>query len=74
MSADPNGPDGEESNSGSLVSIILAVVISVIVIYLVMANSRRHASSVDEGTPPAATETAPAPAAAPAPAQPTTTP
>jgi hypothetical protein len=71
MHPDPNTPDVEESG-GNLFPIILAVGISVIVVFLVVGNTRQHASSMDEGTPPAAAGTAPAPAAAPA--QPTTTP
>ncbi len=59
MSADPNTPDAEESGSGWF-PLILAIVISVIALLLVVPNTRRHASSMDEGTPPAATETAPA--------------
>jgi hypothetical protein len=55
MSSDP-----DEDSGSDWFPIILAVVISVIVVYLVMPNSRRHALSMDEATPPAATETAPA--------------
>jgi hypothetical protein len=62
MYTDPNTPDVEESGSGWL-PFILAIVISVVALLLVVPNTRRHASSMDEGTPPAATETAPAPAA-----------
>jgi hypothetical protein len=70
MSTDPDEQSG--SGSGSFFPIILAIVISVIVLLLVVPNTRRHASSMDEGTPLAAAKTAPAPAAAPA--KPTTTP
>jgi hypothetical protein len=62
MPTDPNTPDVEEKGSGWF-PLILAIVISVIALLLVVPYSRRHASSMDEGTPPAATETAPAPAA-----------
>ena len=62
MHPDPNTPDVEESGGG-WIPIILSIVISVIIVLLVVPNLRRHASSMDEGTPPAATETAPAPAA-----------
>ena len=58
MSPDPNTPDAEERGSGWF-PLILAVIISVIALVLVVPNSRRHASSMDEGTP-AATKTAPA--------------
>ncbi len=65
MSTDPNTPDFEGSGGG-WIPIILAIVISVIALFLVVPNSRRHASSMDEPIPSAATETAPATAAAPA--------
>jgi hypothetical protein len=65
MSADPNTPDVEESGSGWF-PLILAVVISVIALVLVVPNSRRHASDMDNSKPSAATETAPAPTTAPA--------
>ena len=64
MSPDPNTPDAEESGSGWF-PVILAVIISVIALVLVVPNTRRHASSMDEPTASAATNTAPAPAAAP---------
>jgi hypothetical protein len=64
MSADPNTPDVEESGSGWF-PLILAIVISVIALLLVVPNTRRHASSMDESKPSAAAETAPAPATAP---------
>jgi len=67
MSTDPD----EESGSGWF-PINLAVVISIIIVFYVVRNTRNHASSMDEATPPAATKTAPAPTAAPT--QPTTTP
>jgi hypothetical protein len=65
MSTDPNTPGVDENGSGWF-PLILAVVISVIALVLVVPNTRRHASSMDESKPSAATETAPAPAAAPA--------
>jgi hypothetical protein len=64
MSPDPNTPD-EESGSGWF-PLILAVIISVIALILVVPNSARHASSMDEPRPSAATESAPAPGVAPA--------
>jgi hypothetical protein len=60
MSTDP----GEESGRGWF-PIILAVVISIIIVSYIVRNTRHHASSMDEVTPPAATETSPAPAPAP---------
>jgi hypothetical protein len=65
MSTDPNKPVVVESGSGWF-PMILAIVISVIALVLVVPNTRRHASSMDEPTASAATKTAPAPAAAPA--------
>ena len=65
MSTDPNKPDVEESGGGWF-PLILAVIISVIALILVVPNSARHASSMDEPTASAVTKTAPAPAAAPA--------
>ena len=56
MSTDPNTPDFEGSGGG-WIPIILAIVISVIALFLVVPNSRRHASSMDEPIPSAATET-----------------
>ena len=56
MSADPNTPGDEESGSGWF-PMILAIVISVIALLLVVPNTRRHASSMDEPKSSAATET-----------------
>jgi hypothetical protein len=64
MSADPNTPDVEENGSGWL-PLILAIVISVVALLLVVPNTRRHASEMDEPQPSAAP-----PASAPAPTNP----
>ena len=51
----PNGPDDEQgSGAGSLLSMILAIVISAVIIWFVVSTSRRHAVPLDEGAPPAA--------------------
>ena len=65
MPTDPNTPDVEENGSGWF-PLILAIVISVIALLLVVPNTRRHASEMDEPKPSEATGVAPAPATAPA--------
>jgi len=65
MSTDPNTPGDGENGSGWF-PLILAIVISAIALFLVVPNSRRHASEMDGSQPSAATETAPASAPAPA--------
>jgi hypothetical protein len=53
MSPDPNTPDDGESGGGWF-PLILAVVISAIALLLVVPNTRRHASNMDESKPSAA--------------------
>ena len=65
MSPDPNTPDDEESGGGWF-PLILAVIISVIALILVVPNSARHASSMDEPTFRGHENCASASAAAPA--------
>ena len=62
MSPDPNTPDDGGSGSGWF-PLLLAIVISAIALFLIVPNSRRHASDMDDSQPPAATQTTPAPAA-----------
>ena len=57
----PNNPKDQEGNGGSLLTLILAVIISVAIVSFIMSTSRRHAAALDEGIPP----TAAAPAFAP---------
>ena len=60
MSTDP-----DEESSSAWFPLVLAVVISIIIVFYVVRNTRDHASAMDEAAPPAATKTAPAPAPAP---------
>lgn len=69
MHIDPNDPDAEQ-NGSSFFPMILAIVISVIALWLVVPNSRRHAVALDESPSPAAT----APASPASPTQPAPTP
>ncbi len=70
MHIDPGPNNQNAGNGGSLLAIILAVVISVIIVWFVVSISRRHAVALDEGGPPAAT----GPAQQTAPTQPAPTP
>jgi len=58
MHNDPNDPDAEQGSSGFF-PMILAVVFSVIVVWLVVSTTRNHAVSMDEGPPRAAATPAP---------------